>query len=96
MQCGLTAASQFRVQVPLFAGVVAVSLIGCLILVPRMGLTGAAVAALISSMVQLCASATLVWRTLARRARELKESESLALGPPFAVPSRNRAAATAL
>ena len=51
MQTGLMAASQFRVQVPLFAGVAAVSLIGCLILVPRMGLNGAAVAVIISSVV---------------------------------------------
>lgn len=93
MQCGLTAASQFRVQVPLFAGVAAISLIGCLILVPRMGLTGAALAALVSSVVQLCASATLVWRTLARRARELKESECLPLGSAFGVQPQNRAAA---
>ncbi len=94
MQCGLTAASQFRVQVPLFAGVAAISLLGCLILIPRMGLTGAALAALISSGVQLCASATLVWRTLARRASELKELECLPLDPAFAVTSPDGAAAS--
>jgi O-antigen/teichoic acid export membrane protein len=94
MQCGLTAASQFRVQVPLFAGVAATSLIGCLLLVPRMGLAGAALAALISSLVQLCASATLVWRTLTRRARELKDRECLPLETAFGVPSEDRVAAT--
>jgi O-antigen/teichoic acid export membrane protein len=94
MQSGLTAAAQFRVQVPLFAGVAATSLLGCLLLVPRMGLAGAALAALISSLVQLCASATLVWRTLARRARELKDRECLPLDTAFGVRSADRAAAT--
>jgi hypothetical protein len=37
----LTAAAQFRVQVPLFVAVTVISLIGCLVLVPRMGLVGA-------------------------------------------------------
>lgn len=89
MQCGLTAASQFRVQVPLFAGVTAISLAGCFILVPRMGLAGAALAMLISSIVQLCASACLVFWTMVKRARELKNMECQQLEPdriplPFA------------
>jgi O-antigen/teichoic acid export membrane protein len=75
MQCGLTATAQFRVQVPLFAGVTAISLVGSAILIPRLGLVGASVAALISSIVQLCASASLVFRTMGKRARELKNME---------------------
>jgi hypothetical protein len=39
----LTATAQFRTQVPLFVAVTALSLIGCLVLVPRMGLVGAAI-----------------------------------------------------
>jgi O-antigen/teichoic acid export membrane protein len=75
LQCGLTAASRFRIQVPLFAGITAISLIGCLILIPRMGLIGAAIAVLISSIVQLCASGLLMFQTMVKRARELKNME---------------------
>lgn len=85
MQAGLTAASQFRVQVPLFAGVTAISLIGCVFLVPRMGLVGAAVAMLISSVVQLCASTSLLFRAMVRRAREMKCMECPQLQPVLEV-----------
>lgn len=86
MQCGLTAASQFRVQVPLFAGVTAISVLGSAILIPRMGLIGAALAALISSMVQLCASSALVFWTMVKRARELKNRDCPQLEPVLEVP----------
>ncbi len=68
---GLTAAAEFRVQVPLIAGVTATSLLGCWILVPRMGLIGAAIATLISSLTLLIASAWLMLRTINRRRREV-------------------------
>ena len=75
MQCGLTAAAEFRVQLLLFTGVTTISLMGSAILIPRLGLIGAAQAALISSIVQLCASTSLMFRTLGKRARELKNME---------------------
>jgi len=86
MQAGLTAACQFRIQVPLFAGVTAVSLIACIVLVPRLGLTGAAVAVLISSGIQLCASTSLVLRMMFKRARELQAKDSSQLQPALEVP----------
>ena len=86
MQAGLTAACQFRIQVPLFAGVIVISLIACVVLVPRLGLTGAAVAVLISSVIQLCASTSLVFRTMFKRARELKAMDSPQLQPALEVP----------
>jgi O-antigen/teichoic acid export membrane protein len=86
MQSGLTAASRFRVQVPLFAGVTAISLLGSAILIPRMGLVGAALAALISSVVQLCASSALVFSTMVKRARELRNTDYPQFKPVLEVP----------
>ena len=81
MQCGLTAASAFRVQVPLFVAVTGISLLGSAILIPRMGLIGAAMAALISSTVQLCVSTALVFRAMGKRSRDLKTLKSNQLEP---------------
>jgi O-antigen/teichoic acid export membrane protein len=77
MQAGLTAASEFRVQVPLFVGVAAVSLIACLVLVPRLGVIGAALAILLSTLVQLFASTSLVYRTMLKPVSRLKDSVPL-------------------
>jgi O-antigen/teichoic acid export membrane protein len=81
MQCGLTAASEFRVQVPLFVAVTGISLLGSAILIPRMGLIGAAMAALISSTVQLCASTALVFRAMGKRSRDLTKLKCSQLTP---------------
>jgi O-antigen/teichoic acid export membrane protein len=72
VQCGLNAATEFRVQVPVFGLVTAMSLVGCIAFVPRMGLIGAAVAILVSSTVQMCACTSLLIRAMIRRARELQ------------------------
>jgi O-antigen/teichoic acid export membrane protein len=74
--CALTAASQFRVQVPLFLGITATSVLGCVTLVPRMGLLGAAIAVLISAIVQLLSVGFVMLRALERRARTLRQSDS--------------------
>ncbi len=74
MQCGLTAASRFAVQVPVFATVTITSFVGCMLLVPRMGLNGAAIAVLISSLVQLFANTGLLLWTMVVRANELKNA----------------------
>jgi O-antigen/teichoic acid export membrane protein len=73
--CALTAASQFREQVPLFVGVTAATLIGCFMLVPRMHLIGAAVAVLISLAAQLLATVLLMSHAIKSRARDLKSRE---------------------
>jgi O-antigen/teichoic acid export membrane protein len=69
--CAMSAASQFRVQVPLFLVVTASSGIGCYFLVPARGLFGAAFASLIAMCVQLVGTAIVIHRALNRRAREL-------------------------
>lgn len=81
VQSGLTAASQFRVQVPLFITVGLITLAGCWVLVPRVGLSGAAYAVLISYSVQLCGSTFLTLRTMARRARDIKTRSCSMLRP---------------
>lgn len=73
MAAGLTAASQFRIQVPLMVGITGVSVIGCWILAPRIGLVGVAIATLISSVAQLIVSLLLILRTINRRRREISE-----------------------
>jgi O-antigen/teichoic acid export membrane protein len=57
---GLDSAKRFRVQVPMFAAVVAVNAIACAILVPRYGLTGAAIAPLVAAVVHLVIASGLV------------------------------------
>lgn len=71
VQCGITAASRFAIQVPLFATVAFLSFAGCYVLIPRYKLEGAAMAVLIATCVQLCASTTIMLTTVAKREREL-------------------------
>ena len=58
---GLTALQRFDVQVPLMLVVVAVTTAGGWILIPRHGLLGATFALLAAAIVQLVASAGIVW-----------------------------------
>jgi O-antigen/teichoic acid export membrane protein len=53
---GITAAQYFRIQIPLFTTVTAISFIICLWLLPKLGLLGAAFALLISTIVQAAIS----------------------------------------
>lgn len=57
---GLDSSKRFRVQVPMFISVVAANAIGCAILVPRFGLTGAAIAPLAASIVHVIIASVLV------------------------------------
>ena len=57
----MTAARKFRVQVPLFAVVLAVTAVGCWLLVPRHGLVGAAWALIAAALVQAGGSGLVVW-----------------------------------
>jgi O-antigen/teichoic acid export membrane protein len=49
---GMTAARYFRVQIPLFMAVTSISAIGCLWLLPKLGLQGVAIALLIAAIIQ--------------------------------------------
>jgi O-antigen/teichoic acid export membrane protein len=55
---GMSAARQFRIQAPLYASTTAVTAVACLLLVPRWGLLGAALAILVGQV--LLAAATLL------------------------------------
>jgi O-antigen/teichoic acid export membrane protein len=77
--CAMTAASQFRVQVLLFVGVAVSSATACLLLIPRLGLTGAAFAGLTSMVVQCLGTVLVISRGMANRARELRRDISVGL-----------------
>lgn len=57
----VTAVRCFAPQLPLFAAAAATTAIGCIVFVPRFGLRGAAIAILISSLVQCAGSAWLLY-----------------------------------
>jgi O-antigen/teichoic acid export membrane protein len=57
----VTAARCFTPQLPLFAAAAVTTAIGCVILVPSQGLRGAAIAILISAVIQVAGSAHLLW-----------------------------------
>jgi O-antigen/teichoic acid export membrane protein len=49
--CGMTASRRFRVQVPLLAVTSAVTTLACLLLIPEMGMVGAALATVVAALV---------------------------------------------
>jgi O-antigen/teichoic acid export membrane protein len=61
---GMTAARQIRIQLPLFASVVAVMFAAGCVLVPRWGLTGAAMMVLVGALAQLAGTLFLVLRAI--------------------------------
>ncbi len=63
---GISAARYFRIQIPLFTGVVTISAISCLWLLPKMGLLGAAIALLLAAIVQLIISSGVIVYALSR------------------------------
>jgi O-antigen/teichoic acid export membrane protein len=62
----VTAVRCFTPQLPLFAGAAAATALGCVALVPSLGLRGAAIAILISALVQCGGSALLLWKSCER------------------------------
>ena len=79
--CAMSAAGQFRPQVPLFIVVTGSSFAACYFLIPWRGLQGAALAALVSMTVQLLGTSFIVYRALAKRARALKPAVAIAIEP---------------
>ena len=59
----MTAQGRYTIQVPIFAGVVLTTLIGCYLLTRRYGIMGTAGGMLVGNLVQLLASAIVVWQT---------------------------------
>jgi len=66
----VTAVRCFTPQLPLFAGAAVITAIGCIALVPSQGLRGAAIAILISAIVQCAGSARLLWNSCKRASCE--------------------------
>lgn len=64
---GMTAARQIRIQLPLFGAVVALMFAAGCVLVPRWGLTGAAVTVLVGALAQLTGTFLLVMRAIPGR-----------------------------
>jgi O-antigen/teichoic acid export membrane protein len=73
--CGMTALRRYRIQVPIFIGVVLITLVSCYWLTGRFGVMGTAAGMLIGNLGQLLMSAAVVWRTT-RRDNEYAASAS--------------------
>jgi len=71
------AASQFRQQIPLFLAVTGVSAGLSFLLIPRLGLYGAAIAGLASMIVQFAGAWLIVLRALARRGINSPQPETI-------------------
>jgi O-antigen/teichoic acid export membrane protein len=56
----MTAARYFRVQIPLFIAVTATSALGCLWLIPKLGMKGAALALIMAAVVQLLLNSSVI------------------------------------
>ena len=61
---GMTALRRYKIQVPIFLGVVLITLLSCYWLTGRYGLMGTAVGMLIGSVGQVLMSAAVVWRAV--------------------------------
>ena len=81
MGCAMSAAGQFRQQVPLFMVVTGSSFVACYFLIPWRGLQGAALAALVSMCVQLIGTIFIVYRALQKRARALRPAVAISIEP---------------
>ena len=67
LDCGMTAARYFRIQIPLFVTVTSISTVGCLWLLPKLGLVGAAIALLIAAVIRICFTFTVILHLLHKR-----------------------------
>ena len=72
---GMTALGRYKIQVPIFLGLVLITLLSCYWLTGRYGLMGTAVGMLVGNLGQLIMSAAVVWRAT-RQNRKSMASES--------------------
>lgn len=77
---GMTALRRFRIQVPIFAAVVLITLLSCYCLTVRYGVMGTAAGILIGNFGQLLMSATVVWRATRPDSKHADGSSREALG----------------
>jgi O-antigen/teichoic acid export membrane protein len=76
----MTAMRRYRIQVPIFVGVVLITLLSCYWLTGRYGVMGTAAGILIGNLGQLLMSAAVVWRTTRRDSRHSVAGSCEALG----------------
>jgi O-antigen/teichoic acid export membrane protein len=77
---GMTALGRYKIQVPIFLGLVLITLLSCYWLTGRYGLMGTAVGMLIGNLGQLLMSAAVVWRTARRDSTHTVASSCPAIG----------------
>jgi O-antigen/teichoic acid export membrane protein len=77
---GMTALRRYTIQVPIFLGVVLITLLSCYWLTGRYGLMGTAVGMLIGNLGQLLMSAAVVWRTIRRDGKHMAAGSCEVLG----------------
>ena len=81
--CAMTATQHFKEQVPLLLVVLVTSVIACFILIPRWGLRGAAIAALISMTVQMIGAGSVVYYALRKQGKQQSGTVSAVFGAAF-------------
>lgn len=77
---GMTALQRYKIQVPIFGGVVLITLLSCYWLTGRYGLMGTAAGMLIGNFGQLLMSAAVVWRTTRRDSKYMAACSCPAIG----------------
>ena len=77
---GMTALRRYKIQVPIFLGVVLITLLSCYWLTGRYGLMGTAGGMLIGNLGQLLMSAAVVWRTIRRDGKHMAAGSCEVLG----------------
>lgn len=77
---GMTALHRYKIQVPIFVGVVLITLLSCYWLTGLYGIMGTAAGMLIGNLGQVLMSAAVVWRTIQRDTRHLAASQCEGLG----------------
>jgi O-antigen/teichoic acid export membrane protein len=81
--CTMTATLHFKEQVPLLLVVLLSSFVACLFLIPRFGLLGGALAALVSMTTQLFGSAFVICYAIRNRSKQPSCSLPAGLRPAF-------------
>jgi O-antigen/teichoic acid export membrane protein len=66
----MTAARLFQVQIPLFGTLAIVTVLGCLVLIPYFGLSGAALVMSLASSFQIAGSTAILFYTLHKKKPE--------------------------
>ena len=83
---GMTALRRYKIQVPMFIGVVLITLVSCYWLTLSYGLMGTAVGMLVGNLAQVLMSAAVVWRTSWQDNRQATAHSCQVLGAAEYIP----------